>query len=356
MHDIDAQISRISGQNNYMESLQKITGNIMTVEMDRFRDCHKRISACDFNINVILKRLVEKEPENKTISKVAEEYVTESSKLNIKDNTFVMYKRKSKKHETKEKEIIDQDHLPSALVKSNWFKNVKHIEKTINKFFNTIFTAEVKPSDRKWEQIAEDYKQHPELLDIRTIYDCKLDDENMFNNLKNLQKCCNVIINSLLTPMYDVEGTIRKHWPKIADIFKMKAFQQSGASSMTVNDIIGMLEKFIIAKYRATITGNNKHYVKLFLNTVGDENVSKMDGARFMEVMDSIDLDKLDKKENVYKFALTAKNTMKKIINNENINAEQMLEEMDRLFNEDEGDNETGETNDEDNNKYDDII
>lgn len=354
MHDIDAQISRISGQSNYMESLQKITGNIMTVEIPRYHEAHKKMVACDFNINVILKRLVTKDPNNKTINKIAEEFATESSSINIKDNTFVMYKRKSKKQETKEREIIDQAHLPIQLVKTQWFKCIKHMEKQVNVFFNTIFTAEVKPSDRKWEVVEVDNRLHPELIDIRTVYDIKLDDKATFDNLQNLQKCCNVIINNLLTPMYDVEGTIRKHWSKIADVFKMKAFQQSGACNMTPDDIIGMLQKFIIAKYRATITGNNKHYVKLFLNTVGDENVSKMDGARFMEVMDSIDLERLDKKENVYKFALTAKNTMKKIINNENINPEQLLEEMDRLFNEELPAVEP--VNLEDGQKYDDIL
>lgn len=359
MHDIDAQISKISGQENYMESLQQITGNIMTIDMEIFRAKHAKLCACDFNINLLLTRFkeaddTENQSANKTIQELYKSFTSLSSALDIKNKTFETITKKRKSKEPKVKTQIAFQYKPSELVKSEWFKQIKHIEKNVNKFFNTIYTAEVKPSDRKYEKIVEDHKQHPELLDIRTCYDIKLSSEQVFTNFVNLQKCCNVIINILMFPMYDVNATITKHWPKISNIFKMKSFSQLG--NLTPTDIINMLEQFIVAKYRATVTGNNKHYVKLFMNTVGNENISKMDGARFMEIMDSIDLDKLDKKENVYKFALTAKNTMKKIINNENINAEEMLAEMDRLFNEEPQEPKVTEVENPENDKYNDII
>ena len=100
-------------------------------------------------------------------------------------------------------------------------------------------------------------------------------------------------------------------------------------------DIVNILHQFIIAKYRSTVTGNNKHYVKLFLDTVGSESISNMDGARFMEIMDAIDLDRLNKRDKVYKFALGAKSAMQRIANNENVTPE-ILKEFDTMFNDDE--------------------
>ena len=369
MHDIDAQISRISGQQNYMESLQQITGNIMTVDMTIYKEHHRKIKACDFNINVLLKRLSAKEPENQTIKSLQEQYYNQSTTLNIADGVFIMHTKKSKKspNPPKTKEIIAPGHLPSELIKTEWFKTVKRIEKTVNKFFNTIYTADVKPSDRQWVKIEEDYKTHPELLDIRTCYDCKLDTEEVFKSFQQLQKCAIVIINNLLIPMYNVHDTIIKHWDKIARVFKNKAFQSldrmsvaNGGGGIGMDDIVLMLEQFIIAKYRATVTGNNKHYVRLFLNVLGNDSVSNIDGARFMEIMDSIDLEKLDKNENVYKFAMAAKSAMSKIVNQENINAEEMIDEMNHIFdvsNECENEQQTEETmNAEESKKYDDLL
>ena len=355
MHDIDAQIAKISGQENYMDSLQKITGNIMTVDREMYHEKHTKISACDFNIKILLKRIYDEEP-NKTILEVKTLYDTESAKLNIKDGTFMMYQRKSKKKSKPPCEIVAPGHSPSDLIKTDWFKHVKHIEKEINKFMISSFPEKFEDKDKNFEYIDAEYKQHPELMDIRTIYDCKICSPNIFKSFMQLHKCCKIIINILLLPMYDVKKCIRNHWSKIEQIFKTKAFQQTGIASP--DDVVEMLYQFIVAKYRATVTGNNKHYVKLFLNTVGNENVSNIDGARFMEIMDSIDLDKLNKDEKVYKFALGAKTAMQKIVKNENANAEEIIRELDSMFKDDGGDtSKTDVSSDKSKNtKYDDII
>ena len=133
-----------------------------------------------------------------------------------------------------------------------------------------------------------------------------------------------------MLPMYDVKSTINSHWNQIEKIFKSQAFQQAGLAS--ADDIIIILTQFIIAKYRATITGNNKHYIRLFFDTVGNDSLADMDGARFLEIMEAIDLDQLDKSDNVYKFASSAKIAMKKIANNEAITPD-ILKEFDEIFN-----------------------
>ena len=330
MHDIDAQIAKITGQNNYMETLQKITGNIMNVDMEMYRAVHKKVSACDFNIKVLLSRLVESDKDNTTIKSIADEFITESTKLNIKEGTFIMYQRKCKNPKPP-REIIDQAHLPSELLKSKWFKSVKHIEKEINKFLTAVFPQTLPTEQHTFEYLnGTVYTTTPEVKEIQSVYDVHVLDEQTFKQIEQLRKCANIIINQLLVPMYDVKGTIRKHWSKIQKVFTNKAFQSTGIASP--EDIIDMLYQFIVAKYRATVTGNNKHYAKLFLSVVGDKNVSNLDGARFIEIMDSIDLDKLDKNENVYKFATSAKEIIHSIVNNDNINAKEVIEKLNASF------------------------
>ena len=349
MHDIDAQISRITGQDNYMETLQKITGNIMTIDADMYHATHKKVSACDFNIKVLLSRLSESNPENTNIKNIADEYITISTKLNIKDNTFVMYQRKKAKNPKPPREIIDPEHTPPKLVQSGWFKQIKHIEKEITKYVNTVFPSNSKPEDITFVVLNDTiYKNNPEVRELQTIYDIHIADEQTFTSFMQLRKCAGIVINQLLMPMYDVKGTIRKHWGKIERIFTSKAFKETGLTSP--EDIIDMLNQFIIAKYRATITGNNKHYAKLFLSVVGNDNVSNMDGARFIEIMDSIDLDKLDKNENVYKFASNAKNIIHQIVNNENINAKEIIDQLNASFGVGDVDDKPNDNADDDSN------
>lgn len=342
MHDIDAQISKITGQNNYMETLQKITGNIMNVDMDMYKGVHKKVSACDFNIKVLLSRLVEANPDNDTIKKVTDEFIAESTKLNIKEKTFVMYHRKAKDSKPA-REIVDHDHLPSELIKSKWFKCVKHTEKEINKFFTEVFPSTLPAEQHTFEYLnGTVYSANPAIKELQSVYDVHVLDEQTFTSITQLRKCTNIIINQLLVPMYDVKGTIRKHWGKIQKVFTSKAFQSTGIASP--EDIIDMLYQFIVAKYRATVTGNNKHYAKLFLSVVGDKNVSNLDGARFIEIMDSIDLDKLDKNENVYKFATSAKEIIHSIVNNENINAKEVIDKLNASFGVGEEEQQTEDT------------
>jgi len=351
MHDIDAQISKISGQQNYMDQLQKITGNIEYVDMEMFHEKHTKIVNCDNNIKILLNKI---KSETDSIDKYKSSYDKESESLNIKDKTFGFKEKKKSKKTSDEpdkppQEIIMPGYRPMELVKTEWFKCVKHIEKDINKFLIEIFpmtddnkeTYDKDISTKTYPELEAEYKKHPELLDIKTALDCKVNSPVIFTSILLLKRYCKIIINILLVPMYDVKKTINSHWTQIDKIFKTKAFQQTQIASPS--DIVNILHQFIIAKYRATITGNNKHYVKLFLNTIGNENVSNMDGARFMEIMDAIDLDKLNKKDKVYKFALGAKTAMEKISSNESITPD-ILKEFDTMFEDDEKEKETPPT------------
>ena len=340
MHDIDAQISKISGQANYMEHLQKITGNLMNIDMNMWHEKHTKIVNCDNNIKKVLAKLLK---EDSVIQPLYDRFNDLSSKLDIANKTFYMYVKKSSKSkkEHKPREMITPGYKPSELIKTDWFHEIKHMEKSVQKFLIEVFPQPTVPVDsegkpkidyekKTYEELVVEFSAHPELIDIKTIYDVKVVNKQIFELFKLLKRFTKIIINILMLPMYDVKATIESHWDQIEKIFKSKAFQDANIASS--NDIILILTQFIIAKYRATITGNNKHYIRLFFDAVGNDSFADMDGARFLEIMDAIDLDKLDKTDNVYKFATSAKTAMRKIANNEAITPD-ILKEFDEIFN-----------------------
>lgn len=360
MHDIDAQIARISGQQNYMAQLSKITGNIESIDMNMFHEKHTKLVHCDSNIRTILKRMAD---EDNAIQEVCAAYQQLSEALDIEHKTFGMYQKKNRTP----REIINNGYKPMELVKTPWFKQVKTIEKEINKFLTEVFPTEGAPSavrdaategspsaakdaatetktetkptrlvdlnTVKFADLEKEYADNPQLSTIKTVFGAHITTNSLFTALMLIRRFTKIIINILLVPMYDVKGTIESHWSEINRIFKTKAFQQNAGANNNISptDIVNILHQFIVAKYRATVTGNNKHFVKLFLDTLGNENVSNLDGARFMEIMDSIDLDKLNKKDKVYKFAVGARKAMTHLASSEHVTPE-LLQEFDAMF------------------------
>lgn len=344
MHDIDAQISKISGQANYMEHLQKITGNIMNVDMNMYHEKHQKIVNCESNIKKVLSKIAK---EDDKILPIQQHFEELSSKLDIANKTFYIHVKKSTKskkvHPPKEK--ISPGYQPSDLVKTDWFKDIKHMEKAVQRFLVEVFPQQPTEADgtpkpapqltnidyekKTYEELEKEFTEHPELVDIKTILDVKVVSKTLFELFKLLKRFTKIIINILMLPMYDVKSTIQSHWTQIEKIFKSRAFQEANIAS--ADDIVLILTQFIIAKYRATVTGNNKHYIRLFFDTIGNDSFANMDGARFLEIMDAIDLDKLDKTDSVYKFAMSAKTAMRKIANNEAITPD-LLKEFDDIF------------------------
>lgn len=341
MHDIDAQIARISGQQNYMAQLSKITGNIESIDMNMYHDKHTKLVHCDSNIRTILKRMADEDP---VIRDIFVGYTYESEQLDIEHKTFVMYQKKNRTT----REIVSDGYKPMNLVKTAWFKRVKTIEKEINKFLTEVFPtepsaeeakAETRPArlidlnEVKFSDLEKEYANNPQLSTIKTVFGSHITTNSLFTSLMLIRRFTKIIINILLVPMYDVRGTIESHWSEINRIFKSKTFQQNvgSGSAISPTDIVDILHQFIIAKYRATVTGKNKHFVKLFLDTLGNENVSNLDGARFMEIMDSIDLEKLNKKDKVYKFAVGARKAMSHLASSERVTPE-LLQEFDAMF------------------------
>lgn len=168
MHDIDSQISKISGQQNYMEQLSRITGNIEFIDMKMYHEKHTKIVNCDSNINILLRKLALTRPEIETLKNNFEH---ESTQLNIKDKTFTIIQKKSTKSrkEKPPREVVAQGYKPADLIKTQWFKLIKHIEKDIHKFLSEVFPPNPNaPAQQSIEQhtfadLQAEYTQHPEL-------------------------------------------------------------------------------------------------------------------------------------------------------------------------------------------------
>lgn len=341
MYDIEAQISRISGQQNYMDNLQKVTGDPMTVNMEYFHEKHTKLVHCDGNIRVLLRRLADvgMSPD------VLANYTRISDELDLRNKTFTVVQKKPNAKSgkaRKPREAIAQGYHPPELVKSPWFEYVKTIEKAINKYMHAVFPESTNDSKSietyTYRNLQDELAKDPGVAELHPIFDMVVTTEQQFSCLGLLKKSCRIVINILLAPMYDVKTTIESHWSDINKIFNSRAFQQAAADNPDVQDavtspadIVNILVQFIVAKYRCTVTGNNKHYVKLFVNVLGNEAVSSLDGARFMEIMDSLNLEQFDHRDNVYKFASGAKNIMKHIANADNVTPE-LLQEIDDIF------------------------
>lgn len=329
MHDVDSVISSVSGKQNYMESLEKITGNIMFIELELFKNRMSRISELETVLKDALNimKISFKSDEFNTIYNT---YMTQSDLINIKNNCTEMKTRKlskkAKKQGKKPKppiEIVSENYKPQNIIKTEWWKSIKHLEKNANKLIEELGIDKNTPSYTNLKKI---YSDHPEYRELKYYYGIFIENEKQFESLVNIYKFSNSIIEIMLTPMYDIKKTINSNWSKIERIFKSNAFANTEYAK--AENIINMLEQFIIAKYRSNITGSQKHYMKLFMEIVGDEAIASSDGARFMEIMDSIDTDKLNKKDNVYKFATAAKTAMKKIAEMKNDNNPQTTDEL----------------------------
>lgn len=340
MHDIDARIREISGTNNYMEHLQKVTGDIFRVDMDMWRDKNSRICTADKNVMKLLSQI---KGADSGINKTYDDFKKIHETLSLSSKSFTEKVKKSNKTgKTKTRIIITPGYTPKELVNTPWFKQITSIENSIQKYFSEMFCDESSEKDKNdhaktdfmhvsYSDLEDIYSKHPELVEVKKCLNCTVNNAKILQSFVLMKRACKDIINILLLPMYDVEGTINSHWNQIDRIFKNKTFQQH-AQGVTPSDVIRILHQFIIAKYRADITGNNKHYVKLFFGAVGDDTISNMDGARFMEIMDSIDLSAFDKDDKVYRFATSAKTIMQKIAQNEALTPK-MLEEITQMMN-----------------------
>jgi hypothetical protein len=330
LHDLDAHIAKISGQADYMKHLEVITGNVMQINMDRYQVKIQDVTKCDGNIRILFHRLCEKFPAE-TLKNMKETYTRTSEAVSVK-KTFITKHKKGKQPHL----IIADNHKPTDFVQTEWFNLVKKIESEINKFKSDVLGNITASTFEEYNAIAFDtlLKQQqadPLVLTLKTIFDVQIEAKETLDNFILMHRCASRIIDIFMHPMYDVGKTIESNWGKLEKVFKSGAFD--GNPAIGKAEIILMLEQFIIANYRATITNNKKHYAQLFFKLVGNENIGALDGPRFLEIMDNINLEQLDKNDKIRSFATTARATLQKLINHETMSAEELIAQFNTIFN-----------------------
>ena len=344
IHDTDALLNKITGSSDYVKELEKLTGNIESINMDYFENVLKSVNESDKVIRSYIKEVPE----------IGKEYFTLSISSGI-NNPIETIKKKSKKSEkTKYKKVINPLLKPKTFIRSPFFKLVKKLEKTCN---NLIESYNLNKGIEGLETIL---KTNPELMETKNFFGYHLKETKDITMIKTIKKESNNIISLYMLPMYDLMQTMDKNWHLIGSLFN------SMVSDISVAEVKDMLYLFLVAKYRCTITENDKYYMKLFMsiinkqsetsgtsgtsgangtsetNEINESNatevnakklIGEMDAARFLELLDTINLDSIDNKETVYKFATKAKEIIKRIVNKkDNETMEDIMKDVENMF------------------------
>lgn len=341
----DDTISHYCGS-DWLGKLEQITGSITNIDMDKYKTSIRHIRTASNNIKILLTRLT-KSPDVKSKSKVMEILstfvsVSESMKFLSWDKTneklefegIIYWKLKNKYRKSKgtpinentATETIVSGYEPQQLVTSEWFKLVKELEREIYHFIEQVFLSQDEESakfakttkERKtlhknytYAEFVKETETHPNIVSLYKVFDMEMSTEEVYSTTLEIHKYLSIIINTLFVPMYDVKATIEKKYDK----FLASAFKPMIDSKQTTKEIvIDLLTSFMIAKYRALLTGSSKYFLQMLSSELTEGTLSDMDGSRFLEIMDTVNIEQMKGTTNASKFALRAKGLMKRIV------------------------------------------
>lgn len=354
---MEQTITKYCGQ-DWLMKLEQITGAVTTIEMPRYKEIIDRIITCEKNINILFKRLLKNIDDQNTskLSEVAENFAKLSSTIDLANkSTFRKLSKKYKNQKTKPKvlddnnstEHISNGYTPAEIIMSEWMRCIKSLEYEI---YHVIEKILISPdSSRKIDKTSNERKQistkysyeafekvvqkFPNLIKLHTIFNIEIRNQKIFESFMGIHKYSNIIINSIMTPLYDVKGKVSKSY----DTYLAHAFKAEITKGLATKElIINLLTEFVTAKYRAAITGNNKYFFQMLSNEITEGMLSTMDGARFIEIMDSINTEQLDKTSKAVNFTIKAKEMMKKILDKSDRADTELIFEIQTLFDEDE--------------------
>lgn len=314
---IDRVISKVSGSSDYMGDMARITGNIKTVDKEYYT---QRLKMIDSTFRVIQKEL-EIHIEHSSSLKQYLQMADEQYKLLDILNPY------SKQVNKKNKKIKYKLRLtPKALYESEWFKLVKKLE-TVSASLCQQFEIEKITIGEKQEKI---FQENPDTVNAFKFFDLLITDPKVYQSVYISHTYINKILEIVLSPAYDAKKFIVNHWmPQIDEII---GSQVESEQEMTRSDIQNFVYTFVLAKYRLDLTSNSEEFTKVLLQSMSETNIVDMDAGRFLNVIDNINLDKLDKKDNIYKFAEATKSEIQKIMNGEKINPTEILKDIEKIL------------------------
>lgn len=317
---LDTVIGKYCGA-DWPRQLEEITGSPFTIVDDQYKSVITKVAACETNIGKLLRKLIRLTSNAKIIA-MEKEFNELSKALDITKKAYVMKRR----GRNPPKEVLDQNYVPGAIIKTPWFTFIKTIEKDIFHILQKIFitSEDVKTSAKTtkarrnvfetftWEHLTEIYRDHPNFRDIYDYNGIKFASQEIFETILNLHHFSSVIINFFLEPMCDVRKIIENNYDrKLKHLFKPEMMRKNKLSK---DLIVNLLTEFMIARYRSGISSNPKYYVQMLMNNISEGDLSSISGPRFIEIMDTINLDEMDPKARATRFTVKAKDLMKKMV------------------------------------------
>lgn len=332
LFDIDRHLRNLSGQQNYMDSLKSLTGDIWDVSIDFWRPKSEQIVKCNSNIHKLIGYLATKETSADFLA-FRDEWNRAYGIMSMASTALVQPKKGGRWY-------IGEGRRARDIIKTPWFALLRKCEKAVNDFIADVveknYVNELGDIDKYVSTniiaINAVFAKHPDFRDIKKIFGCEINDTNLKPFLQI--KCyAALIIDNYMRPAYDVRKKLESNAGQLSKIFTNKTSVQILDDEISSTDqVIDILEKFIVAKYRKELTGSNEHFVKLFMTIVGTNDVSDVSGARLMELMDNIDLKLINSNQNAYKFAEGARTMIRKMVKGEAVSAEESIKEIKELF------------------------
>lgn len=337
-------ISKYVGS-DWMDKLETVIGHLSTIDDERYKEVIDKITTCETNMRICYRRICKNIETTEAFNNALNLFIEQSALVDLGNKTYIM--KKNKKGVMRE--VIANGYIPDQLVKTDWFNSIKLIEREIYRYISKLFISpdgeskSAKTSkERKDLKIKYDYaayqeliEKYPNLKDLYSIYGIKPSNEIVYNAFLDMQKYSNIIINLLLTPLYDVKSKVEKSYDK--DL--AKSFKSTIDKGFATRDlIIELLTNFAYAQYKCKLTGNSKFLIQMLDEELTEGALASMDSGRFLDVIDSINTDTLTKGSKVINFTVKSKDLMKKMLASDGKMDKSMLTEIKELIAGDEED------------------
>lgn len=296
-----------------MENLSEITGVPTLINLDVYKKAQETFMKGTTNILILLSRMAEHGGQIKPF------LATLNSHFKAVDLEHAIQPR------PKNPKMLDvaDNYLPRVLITTDWFKDIRKVESEIYRTFKTIFGAEKHAlktdaarhkqiEERTWDDYGKLMEKQPLLVGTAKFLGIDIGmSEEVFNYVKNIHKYASQIVNVMMRPMYNVREKIAKEWDKRLQKF----FKPIMAKNKDINRdlVIDLLTQFVNAKYRNEITGNPKFFAQM-LSDGSEGFLAGINGARFLEVMDSINTDELAPGSKAKNFTDMAKSMMYRLV------------------------------------------
>lgn len=318
---------------DWLSKLEQVTGSISFIDLPTYKAAIDKIVACEKNIKILLRRLLKQAMgDNLTqLTSLIDTFNSQSDSLNLSEKAIIRklnreFRGKSvEPNEQNSHEDVSDDYTPIRIVGTDWFSTIKDIERSIYHIIEKVFISpdgEAKnpktskarkqlKNDFTYEEYTKVARKYPAIRDLYTFHSVHISNENVFNTLLDLQKHASIIINQLLTPMYNVKEKIEKSYDK----HLASAFKPMVANGTVTRDlVINLLTDFMIAKYRSNITGSQKYFLQMLSNELTEGMLAHCNASEFVSIMDTIKLEEMDSKSKALDFTIKAKEIMKRMV------------------------------------------